>query len=85
MHKVGIQAFAIGNLLGVQHLLAQLISIHEHLLTVVQNALLKAEAGVNIDDDLGSILQLGLNQCQLFLLVGSLADGGSHDHALVEG
>ena len=80
-----VQAVAVGSLLGLNHLAAQLVSVHEHLLTVVEHALLKAEAGVDIADDLGGILQLRFDQRQLFLVVCSLGDGRCHDHALIEG
>ena len=46
---------------------------------------LEAVAGVNIADNLGDVLQLGLHQRHFFLRVLSGVNGSSHDHTFVEG
>ena len=85
MQAVVIQAVAIALLLGFQHELAEGIRIHEHLLAALKDHLLKAEAGVNVADDLGSVLQLGFDQGDLLRLVRCLADSRGHYHTLVKG
>ena len=85
VQRAFIQTVAVGCLLGIGHEFAQGVRMHEFLGAVLEHALFKAEAGVDIADDLGGILQLRFDQRQLFLVVCSLGDGRCHDHALIEG
>ena len=45
----------------------------------------KEVPGIDVADDLGDILKLGLDERQLLVVGFCLPDGRRHDHALVEG
>ena len=80
-----VQAVAVGGLLGAEHDVAQGIAVQELLLPALEDLPLEAEPGIDVADDLGGIGQLGFDQRQLLRVICRVANGGSHDHALIEG
>ena len=80
-----VQAVAVALLLGVQHDLAQGLGGQELLLTAAEDLALEGVSGIDVADDLGHILELGLDEGQLLFLIGGVCNGGVHDDALVEG
>ena len=85
MAEARVKAVAVGLLLGFQHHAAQGIRVHELLLPVFQHHAFKQVPGVDVADDLGDVLKLGLDKRQLLAMGFCLPDGRRHDHALVEG
>ena len=85
VHHLLVQAVAVAELLGLGHDVAQGSGVQELLAATLEDHGLEAVAGVDVADDLGDVLELALDEGELFAVVGGIPDGGGHDHALVEG
>ena len=70
MEARGVQPGAVGRFLGLGHDLAQPLREEEAPLALLEHLPLEEEAGVNVADDLGVVLEPLLQQRQLLLSPG---------------